>query len=122
MILYRTRDSKYYNVAFLDFVVKIFTGFTTKLLGGILGFLPLVYIIWRVYESMIKKEEIDKTRSSLRYGVAIEFGILWVLYGIVWYCMVFSISWVLKLPDLYCTRYLIYYQKGYLLHLYMLIE
>ena len=67
------------------FYGEIFTDFSIKVWSGILGFLPLMYIIWRVYKSITESQQNDDTKTRLRYGVAIGFALLWVLYGVVYF-------------------------------------
>lgn len=64
---------------------EVYNGFTVKTWSGLLGFLPLLYIIWRVYSSIVHKQDINDKKMKLRYGVAIGFGILWILYGVVYF-------------------------------------
>ena len=64
---------------------EIFTDFSVKLWSGMLGFLPLIYIIWRVYKSITESQQDDDMKARLRYGVAIGFGVIWLLYGVVYF-------------------------------------
>jgi bacteriorhodopsin len=74
------------------FYGEIFTDVSSKIWGGILGFVPLLYIVWRVYSKFIdqhgdtNQSQIEKTELySWRSILGIGFAIIWGLYGIVYF-------------------------------------
>jgi bacteriorhodopsin len=68
---------------------EVYTGWSVRLWSGILGFIPLAYIAYKIYE---KLQEQDHDRNSEHFGrigwksiLAIVFGIVWALYGVVYF-------------------------------------
>lgn len=62
---------------------EIFTGFTTRLISGILGFVPLLWIIWSIYDKM--KERPEDTRETWRRTLGVIFAGVWLMYGVVFF-------------------------------------
>lgn len=72
------------------FYGELFPTFITKLWSGILGFIPFVYIVWRIYNTMkqqtlTNQEQQQQSKTNIRYYLAIIFACIWAFYGFVYF-------------------------------------